>query len=258
MSKKLITKDGQRSMTSRNVTQVKFLPASSAELKAIGEDLPEGYIAGWASTPQMDRVGDVIAPGAFDESIKAKGISGPRGIKLLAQHEMDKPAGVIKVLETRGGALWIEAQMNLKISYVRDLYEAAKINDGLSFSVGFMLVEDGFSWEKDADGELFFSITKADLHEISIVTLPCNDGAEMVFMKGQADAPRKFSTAAEFEKALVVSGFAKSRNGAHDLVTLIKANVNLFSPEAPVLASTKALDDISKTLKRLNNLLPSA
>lgn len=258
MSKELITKDGQHSLGSRNISHVKFLPASTAELKAIGEELPDGYIAGWASTQTIDNVGDVISPGAFDKSIKKKGISGPRGIKLLAQHQMDKPAGVIKVLETRGGALWIEAQMNLKISYVRDLYEAAKINDGLSFSVGFMLVEDGFSWEKDASGEVYFNITEADLHEISIVTLPCNEQAEMVFMKGQSDAPLKFGTVAEFEKALVASGIAKSRNGAHDLVTLIKANAGLFNPIAPVSASTKALDDITKTLSRLNKLLPSA
>lgn len=253
----IITKDAHKlDLRKRQTAELKFAPASDDEFKAIGDNLPEGYVAGWASTPDLDLYGHVVATGAFDKAIKAKGLSGPRGIKFLAQHRMDKPAGVIKVLETRNGRLWIEAELNMKISYVRDLYEASKMNGGLSFSVGFSLTEDMFEWKKDAAGDDYLLIKEGDLFEISVVTLPGNEAAEMVYIKGLED-DETFASLAEFEKALVASGMAKSRNEAHDFVTLVKKNTALFRIDPPVLAesTTKALTSIEATLARLNTML---
>jgi hypothetical protein len=43
--------------------QVKFMPATEAELKELGEDLPAGYIAGWASTPDLDSYRHIVKAG---------------------------------------------------------------------------------------------------------------------------------------------------------------------------------------------------
>ena len=51
----------------QRVAQVKFRPASAAELKALGENLPEGYVAGWASTDDMDLYRHKVMAGAFAE-----------------------------------------------------------------------------------------------------------------------------------------------------------------------------------------------
>ena len=97
-------------------------------------DVKDGFISGVASTPSTDAFGHSVCAGAFDRSIKAKGLGGPKGVKLLAGHDWAKLIGVITRLED---ALRIEAQLNLDIGYVRDLHSSIVHNGGLSFSVGF-------------------------------------------------------------------------------------------------------------------------
>ena len=60
--------------------------------------IPEGYIAGIASTPTTDRHGHKVLAKAFDESIKEKGFAGPSGIQLLVGHDWNKVGGKIKRL----------------------------------------------------------------------------------------------------------------------------------------------------------------
>lgn len=254
-NKRFIQKDQNIDLTKRERFDLTFVPATDGELrKAIGEeDAPEGYIAGWASTPDIDYARHVVMPGAFDESIEEKGLEGPRGIKLLIQHDRNRPAGLIKVLQSREKRLWIESQMNLKIGYVRDFYEAAKMTGGLSFSVGFYLEE--YEFKQDANDIEYLQINKAELEEVSVVTFPCNVNAEMTYIKGKEDEVR-FSTLAEFEKALVAEGFANSRREADRLTRVVKQNIALFQPSAsPRSASTKTLDEIDQNLSKLRELL---
>lgn len=129
-------------------------------------------IEGWASTPKLDCARDVVHLGAFSESIARKGLSGPKGIKLLAQHNHDQPIGVITNLEDRPQGLWIEAEIDERISYAKDLVAAIETNGGLSYSVGFSLRDAIFDY--DEQNELF-NIRKANLHEVSVVTFPCNE-----------------------------------------------------------------------------------
>lgn len=209
-------------VSKRQTLCVKFISASDTELKALGENLPDGYVAGWASTPDMDVARHVVMAGAFAESIANRGLSGPRGIKLLIDHNWSKVAGVIRKLEYRGDRLWIEAQLNLSISYARDTYEAAKMNDGLSFSVGFDLLTYQI---KGAEGGEWLQIDSGDLLEVSIVPFPANESAEMTFIKGRIP---EFSTISEFEKFLVSSGLAKTRNEAHRITQVVKSAGTLF------------------------------
>jgi hypothetical protein len=78
-------------------------------------DVKDGFISGVASTPSTDAFGHSVCAGAFDRSIKAKGLGGPKGVKLLAGHVWAKLIGVITRLEAVGDALRIEAQLNLDI-----------------------------------------------------------------------------------------------------------------------------------------------
>ncbi len=107
---------------------------------SIAADVKDGFISGVASTPSTDAFGHSVCAGAFDRSIKAKGLGGPKGVKLLAGHDWAKLIGVITRLED---ALRIEAQLNLDIGYVRDLHSSIVHNGGLSFSVGFALEDFG-------------------------------------------------------------------------------------------------------------------
>lgn len=134
-------------------------------------------IAGWASTVDLDFYRHVVRAGAFTQSINEKGISGPKGVKLLLQHDRNKIAGVITKLEARDRGLWIEAELEEGISYVRDVALAIRANKGLSFSVGFY-VEDADVGQARDGGE-FLDIMRGDLEEVSIVPVPGNENAIM-------------------------------------------------------------------------------
>lgn len=235
----------KRALPDTTFAMLKFMPADEAELKALsnGEAVPEGYVAGWASTPDLDLYQHVVATGAFDDSIKTRGLSGPKSIKILLGHDWDKLLGVIKVLETRNGRLWIEAQLNLAISYARDLYEAIKMAGGLNFSVGFMLQD--YSFKETEDKREYLLIERGDLFEVSIVPFPGNEECTMDYVKSmQKEAranPTTPTTMAEFEKSLVVCGLAKGRNDAKRITQAVKCALHLFraeeAPTPPVVVS---------------------
>lgn len=215
-------------------------------------DAPPGFIAGIASTPTTDLYGHKVMKGAFDESIKAKGLDGPRGIKLLISHDWHKPGGVIKTLETVGKRLKIEAQLNLNVSYVKDFYEVTKQNGGMNFSVGFSLQEYEFVDEDEVENEddAWLIIKKGDLMEVSAVVFPAQLEAEMTFVK-HAD------TMAEFERAILADGLCQSRNQAHKLALWAKKNVHLLQSKPPVLVD-KTTDDAAHPLLDAASLKPMA
>lgn len=196
--------------------ELKFQAASEAEIKALG-DIPDGYIAGWASTNSIDSYGHVVETGAFSESIEKRGLQGPQSIKLLIGHKWDKIGGTIKKLEYRGDRLWIEAQMELGIGYVNEAYLAAKAVGGTNFSVGFFIRD--YEW-KGADGKEVLHITKGDLFEVSVVAFPGNEECTMEFLKDAGS--ESLPSLAQFEKALVAKGLVKGRNDAQNISTLFK------------------------------------
>lgn len=165
---------------------VGFSPATHEEMtKALGSaDIPEGYIAGWASTAGRDHYNHEVKGGAFQEAMDTRKLTGPMGIKLLMDHDWKKPAGVIKVLEYRRDRLWMEAQMNLDVSYVKERWHMLKMMGGANFSVGFMLQDyEVVIREDDGDEDYYLSITRGDLFEVSIVLFPGNDECQMTFVK---------------------------------------------------------------------------
>lgn len=244
--RKLVTKEAPIRGERQEAT-LKFRAASEAEIKELGDDLPEGFVAGWASTSDLDHYRHVVKDGAFAESIAEKGLTGPRGIKLLAQHQADKPAGKITKLEYRKDGLWIEAQLNLNISYVKDLHEAAKMQGGLSFSVGFFLDEFEVVYKNDEFDHMV--IKKGELIEVSVVTFPGNDAAEMRFIKSAEGV--EFQKISELEKALVASGLVKSRNDAERLTKMVKLNAHLFQKAPPRMAETQAVGKLRNLIAEI-------
>lgn len=251
MGKRLITKEAP---TGRQWVDASFKQASELEIKEMAgiASIPDGYCAGWASTEDRDWYGHSIRAGAFDESINTKGFVGPKGIRLLLQHDRDKVAGVIKSLRTVGSKLWIEAQLNLQIGYVKDFYLAALDAGGLNFSVGFF-VEDAFDETKD--GQSTWVITKGDLEEVSLVTFPGNPEAVMTFLKDRGEEIH--ASLPDFERYLMRSGIAQSRNIAAKLTLAVKRNLHLFTPPKPPTApvASTTLENLQKALVALKEVL---
>jgi len=239
----------------RAVVTLSFNKASDIELKALG-DMPEGYVAGWASTSDVDFHGHMVKAGAFLDSIKDRGLTGPRSIKLLHGHDWNNVCGVIKVLEYRQGKLWIEAQIDLRIGYARDLWYSADISGGLSFSVGFSVQEYTVHNADEKDGkEEWYEITKGDLMEVSITPFPANEKAVMTIVKDDSELPK---TVAEFEKLLVNSGLVKSRNDASRIVVVIKKSLKLFAKKEEPTPPMLALSHLNELSTKMAELLEAA
>lgn len=221
--------------------------------------IPDGFIAGIASTPSTDSHGHKVLAKAFDDSIKKKGLSGPAGIKLLAGHDWNKVAGQIKRLDTVNNNLLLEAQLYLDVSYVKDLYTVVKNNGGLSFSVGFSLEEFEFNDVMENDDDPWLIVQKGDLMEVSVVTFPSQPEAQMTFVKmfGNENID-ELETMTEFEKALVADGLCNNRSQAHRFTAWAKQNVHLLQPKLPLLGDKAAKTEIPYPMLDASMLKPMA
>jgi hypothetical protein len=153
--------------------EVKF---ASLDLKRVDSD---GSFSGYASVfNREDLGGDVVAPGAFAESLVRRGTSG---IKLLFQHDANQPLGVWTTLEEDQRGLYAEGRlMRSSVAKAREVHALMQAGalDGLS--IGFRTVK---SRRDRATGVR--RIQQVDLWEISIVTFPLLPEARIASVKAR-------------------------------------------------------------------------
>lgn len=136
------------------------------DTKAIDED-GDRTIEGYASTKDIDRVGEVIKADAFDKSLE---LLKEGRIKILEEHT-GKPVGKIIGGRINSKGLWIKARI---FKGIRDADEAwSRIVQGGydSFSVGFRAVSDELV---RIAGDMRRVITEGDLWEVSLTGMPAN------------------------------------------------------------------------------------
>lgn len=145
---------------------------STLVIKAVDEDARE--ITGIASTPESDRVGDIVMPEGAKYSLP---------IPLLWQHDRSQPIGqVIAAKQTKQG-IEIKAKLakiDAPAQLSARLEEAwASIKSGLvrGLSIGFRPIEYAFL----DDGGIKFS--QWDWLELSAVTIPANASASIQTVK---------------------------------------------------------------------------
>ncbi len=139
--------------------EMRFL---AMELKGLNA---EGRFSGYASIfGEADLGKDVIEPGAFSRSLKARGAGG---VRMLFQHDPAQPLGRWTKLKEDGRGLYVEGQLAGGVAKADEVYRLMKSGalDGLS--IGFQTVRA----KKDAKTGLRH-ILEADLWEISVVTFP--------------------------------------------------------------------------------------
>lgn len=142
-------------------------------VKAITEDKRE--IEGVASTPTIDRVNDVVDP---------MGLTFQKEAPLLLGHDHNQPVGTVTFGTPTASGLPFKAKI-AKVSEagsVKDRLDTAwhSVKSGIikSVSIGFRPIE---SKALANGGKLF---TKADVHELSLVSVPCNPDAQITAFKG--------------------------------------------------------------------------
>ena len=139
----------------------------TSTFKSLGETDDGGVeIKGSASTNALDRAGDIIETEAWMKGGLENFKNNPI---ILFNHNYDKPIGRAKDLQVTDGGLEISAKISKAAGDVTQL-----IKDGVlgAFSVGFRCKDSEYMTETDG-----YKIKDAELFEVSVVSVPCNQGA---------------------------------------------------------------------------------
>jgi len=130
-------------------------------------------IRGMASTNHSDRAGDVIAAEAWTKGGLDNFHNNP---VILFNHDYDKPIGRATGVKVTENGLELEA----KISKSAPAAVCELVKDGVlgAFSVGFKVKDADYI--KETDGLM---IKDAELFEVSVVSVPCNQAATFSLAK---------------------------------------------------------------------------
>jgi HK97 family phage prohead protease len=196
----LRTKDSAQALMTKN-------SAIALDVKALGDD---GTFEGYGSIfGNVDSYGEVVMPGAFAGSLASARQKG-RTVKMLWQHDPERPIGIWNDLSEDGKGLYVKGTL-LKdsVAQATEAYALLKAGalDGLS--IGYREIE--VSPHPDKTG--IVQLKKLDLKEVSIVTFAANDRARVTDVKHMLEAGQ-LPTIREFEGALRELGLSKSKAAA--------------------------------------------
>ena len=147
---------------------------SSIELKEEGGDF---FVTGYASVFGVkDTYGDIVRRGAFVSAIE-----NYSRIKLLYQHDLDKPIGKFVELREDDKGLFFKAKIS-KTTLGKDAI--IMLQDGVleEFSFGYYTKKS--VWDEENETR---ELLEVELIEISLVTRAANEHAKVMSTEGKAD-----------------------------------------------------------------------
>ena len=141
----------------------------------------KGQFEGYASTfgGEPDSYGAIIAPGAFSDSLAAHAARGTMP-KMFWQHDPREPIGKWVSAAEDGKGLLVTGQLNMGVQRAREAYELLKAGDIDGLSIGYRIR----GYEVD-EGRGIWTLTKLDLHEVSIVSIGANENATIAAVKSE-------------------------------------------------------------------------
>jgi HK97 family phage major capsid protein/HK97 family phage prohead protease len=133
-------------------------------------DNEQRVITGIASTPEVDRMGDIVEP---------KGAVFKLPLPLLYQHNSRQPIGQVTNAKATDAGIEITARIakDVPVAFIDEAWELIKAGLVPGFSIGFSPIEYSFM----KDGGIHF--TKCEIYEISCVTIPANASANIQTIK---------------------------------------------------------------------------
>ena len=145
----------------------------TSTFKALEEDDGGVHICGMASTHDFDRAGDTIDATAWTKGGLQNFEKNPI---ILFNHDYNKPIGRATGLKVTENGLELKA----KISKSAPDHVAQLVKEGIlgAFSVGFRVKDADYLEETDG-----LKIKDAELFEVSVVSVPCNQAATFSLSK---------------------------------------------------------------------------
>ena len=135
---------------------------TKSDLPSASEAIDSINIAGYASTTDIDRHGDVIPASVWEAGIQNY-LKNPI---ILAYHSHDLPIGKVVEHKVDEKGLWVKARIS---AAAEDVFNLVKDGVLTAFSVGFRIMDA----EYNSAAEVFI-VKELELHEISVVSVPAN------------------------------------------------------------------------------------
>jgi HK97 family phage prohead protease len=172
-------------------------------VKASGD---EGRFTGHGSVfGEVDSYGEIVAPGAFTESLAEIAAKG-RKVPVLWQHRTDEPIGVYERLAEDGTGLDMVGRLLTKsVARAGEAYALMQAGAVTGASIGYRVRESSFDEQTGIR-----TLTKLELLEVSVVTFPANDLARVDAVKMKL-AHGGLPSLPEFESLLRDAGFSKRK-----------------------------------------------
>lgn len=146
------------------------------------DHLKEGEFCGYATIfGARDEANDVVAPGAFRRSLRAK---SPAQVKLLYQHRTNDPIGVWRTIMEDARGLFVRGALVMTVPRARDVWELMRAGAVDGLSIGFRAVRG--RKDERTGARLLLDL---DLFEISIVTFPMLPQARVNAVKARCRPP---------------------------------------------------------------------
>jgi HK97 family phage prohead protease len=169
----------------------------------------EGEFSGYGSVYDViDFYGEVVAPGAFANSLRTWADKG-RLPPALWQHMSTEPVGPFTLMREDKKGLYVEGQLLVNdVQRAREARALMKAKAVSGMSIGFDVVVEEFNKETK-----LITLKEIDLWEVSIVTFPANEAAQIENVKAVMAEIRdsgKLPTLKSFEGFLREAGFSKS------------------------------------------------
>ena len=146
------------------------------EIKSMGD---KGEFTGYASTfgGEPDSYGDVIAKGAYTDSLKDHSSKGTMP-KMFWQHDSREPIGKWLEASEDDLGLLVRGKLNMDVQRAREAYSLLKEGDIDGLSIGYRIKEYSVDTETDV-----WTLEKLDLHEVSVVSIGANENATIENVK---------------------------------------------------------------------------
>jgi len=182
--------------------ETKFMPLSAAALEFKSAEGMPVSISGYASTfgGEPDSYNDIIAPGAFSESVKMwAGNADP--LPMLFNHDPNIPLGTWPTLFEDARGLRVEGEFTPDNDWARNVASSVRHRAVRGLSIGFRT-------KNASQGQNGVRILEAvELHEVSVVTFPANRHAQVGGIK--SDASAEITTLRDFEVLLRDLGWSR-------------------------------------------------
>lgn len=212
----------------------------------IMSDEDTGKISGYFSTYDRipDSYGDVVAPGAFAETIEKRKKSG-HPFPLCWNHDLDQIIGAIypeDIKETEKGPLMEASFFDTTLAQEK----RALVKSGVvyQFSFAYDILEAGpTTLDNDVKA---FELKKLELFEVSIVPIPANPRAEVTDIKAGRRNSQADEEAIRQAITLLEGVLDDKEDDPEDGEDEAKANTDVEEPEQSNPKKDALLDKIKK------------